>query len=176
MSKQLKELPVALVGAEGQHTLKCAIMRDNVIDGKSFGVNEVVLCRSVGVDIGKELHRATQTSSQMLEVQLGSEVVNVSTRTLSAGKLGSVSRNYEHRENEIAAQSLAPSDVKLRASVVIPIYGDTPPYLAETMRYFKIIGDNACVRGHRRSDSQRRDQETDGALHFKGARLSLGVG
>ena len=102
------------------------------------GAQEILLCKAVGIDIGKELHRAAQTSSKILEVQLGSEVVNVSTQTLSAGKLGSVSRNYEHRGSELAAHTQ--SGFNLQASVVIPMYGETPAYLAETMRYYEMAG------------------------------------
>ena len=52
--------------------------------------------------------------------------------------MGSVSRNYEHRGSELAAHTQ--SGFNLQASVVIPMYGETPAYLAETMRYYEMAG------------------------------------
>jgi hypothetical protein len=139
VEEELANLPMALLGTKQEHTLKCGIIKANVADGNCVGGTQVLLCRVVGVDIVKELNLAAKASSQALAVQLGSEVVNVSTRTLSAAHAGQwVSRRYRYGDQ--ARNSGTAAGDHLRASVVIPLYGDTPPYLAETMRYFEMSG------------------------------------
>jgi hypothetical protein len=136
MEEEFTKLPMALLDTGREHTLKCGLVEDEgLMDSKSRGADQILLCRVLGVDLAEELRRASQTSSPVLRVQLGREVVLISTRTLSAGKLGHwVSRSYG------GGDAAAGSGANLSASVVLTLHSDTPPYLAETMRYLELSG------------------------------------
>eukprot|EP00927_Polykrikos_kofoidii_P054681 TRINITY_DN49069_c0_g1_i1.p1 TRINITY_DN49069_c0_g1~~TRINITY_DN49069_c0_g1_i1.p1 ORF type:complete len:708 (-),score=82.74 TRINITY_DN49069_c0_g1_i1:215-2338(-) len=141
----LAEMPVALhwqdlhngdVGTEetmlselqGKETLKCTILDPAVVDSNCVGGSHILLCRFASAGLDELVQRKR---GKMMTLQLGNELVKVSTRTLSAGNSGyTISRHY--------TASLAGD--RLRASVVVPSFGTVAPYWNETLDYYKVSG------------------------------------
>jgi hypothetical protein len=139
VEEALTNLPIAFLGQEHEHELKCGIVKPNIKDQNCEGGSQVLLCRAIGVDITDELRKASKTSSQVLAVQMGSEIVNVSARTLSAMTAGQWTSRVYHNDEEQHPKGQQ-ADHELTASVVVPLFGETPLYLAETMAYFEQSG------------------------------------
>jgi hypothetical protein len=108
------------------HTFSCKIL-GNGPDGNCVGGTHILYCRIKGFDLETEL-----MSSSALELQLGTEIINISTKQLSAGSPG----HWLSRQ----AYTKRATNSPLSASVALAMYGATPAYLSETMRFFNMSG------------------------------------
>jgi len=132
--EELNKLTVRLAFHPKQHELKCGIIDPRAIDGSGVGGSIIMLCQAPNVNISKAVQQAQQQEGT-LAIQLGQELVHVSSQTLSAGQSGfTISRTFTSLPSSLSSGRL------LKTSVVMPWFGKVPPYLAETMTYLRKVG------------------------------------
>eukprot|EP00928_Gymnodinium_smaydae_P030031 TRINITY_DN22440_c0_g1_i1.p1 TRINITY_DN22440_c0_g1~~TRINITY_DN22440_c0_g1_i1.p1 ORF type:complete len:611 (-),score=38.98 TRINITY_DN22440_c0_g1_i1:181-2013(-) len=131
VTDELTKLPVSLLSSTSEHTMKCAILKDKTVDGNCRGASQVLMCRVVGVDIADEFKRV-KSEKQSLSILIGKDIAQISPDTLNAANIGmSISRSFLQAPNR--------SD-SLRASLVHAMHGSVPPYINETIAYYKLMG------------------------------------
>eukprot|EP00747_Dinoflagellata_sp_TGD_P029095 gnl/TRDRNA2_/TRDRNA2_133684_c0_seq1.p1 gnl/TRDRNA2_/TRDRNA2_133684_c0~~gnl/TRDRNA2_/TRDRNA2_133684_c0_seq1.p1 ORF type:complete len:476 (-),score=48.99 gnl/TRDRNA2_/TRDRNA2_133684_c0_seq1:140-1567(-) len=132
-TQQVAELRLILPSVADSHSFKCAAV-DNSEAGANFvGAGHIFVCRAEGVDLDEKLEEIQRSKGSVLEVQLGSEVVEVSARSLSASRDISTPRAYSTSRSSGRSSGWT-------ASVVIPLFGHLPPYLEESIQYFNASG------------------------------------
>jgi len=133
--KELEELPVEILGASTRRELNCSVLPEAIVADRGWSCT--LLCslgRAEGRELRDLLRRTSQDYGDALFVKLGGEVARVSPNTLSAATRGHYITRAWGRPGP------APRDSRLRASVVVPLHGSNPPYLHETIMYFRASG------------------------------------
>eukprot|EP00747_Dinoflagellata_sp_TGD_P210925 gnl/TRDRNA2_/TRDRNA2_84149_c0_seq1.p1 gnl/TRDRNA2_/TRDRNA2_84149_c0~~gnl/TRDRNA2_/TRDRNA2_84149_c0_seq1.p1 ORF type:complete len:575 (+),score=64.41 gnl/TRDRNA2_/TRDRNA2_84149_c0_seq1:86-1810(+) len=138
----MTELPLALPSVADPYSFKCEAIVDYRKEEEAWGsygipdASHILLCRALGVDLKEKLTELQRSERGVLEVQLGSEVVDVSAWSLSAAQ-HTITRRYRAPSNTEEASRKS----NLTASVVIPVFGPAPLlYLNETMQYLNASG------------------------------------